>query len=99
MSTTYLDEAERAAHLVVLDGGRVLVQGSYDDVRAGFIGAITWRDQAVRAEWSWRRGRDRREYWPDADPPSGATIVQPDLEDIIIALSLRRRAATAGSRS
>jgi ABC-2 type transport system ATP-binding protein len=93
MSTTYLDEAERAAHLVVLDGGRVLVQGSYDDVRAGFTGAITRSDQPVRAEWSWRRGRDRREYWPDTDPPPGATIVQPDLEDIIIALSLRRRAA------
>ena len=30
MSTTYLDEAERAGHLVVLDHGRVLVQGPYD---------------------------------------------------------------------
>jgi ABC-2 type transport system ATP-binding protein len=97
MSTTYLDEAERAAHLVVLDGGRVLVQGSYDEVRADFTGAIIRVDQAVRAEWSWRRGRDRREYWPDADPPPGATIVQPDLEDIIVALSLLRRAAVPRS--
>jgi ABC-2 type transport system ATP-binding protein len=30
MSTTHLDEAERAAQLVVLDGGQVLVQGPYD---------------------------------------------------------------------
>ena len=41
MSTTYLDEAERAAHLVVLDSGRVLVQGSYEQVRAGFAGVVT----------------------------------------------------------
>jgi ABC-2 type transport system ATP-binding protein len=97
MSTTYLDEAERAAHLVVLDEGRVLVQGSYDEVRAVFIGAVTMVDEPVRAEWSWRRGRDRREYWPDADPPPGATILQPDLEDIIIGLSLLRRAAVSRS--
>jgi ABC-2 type transport system ATP-binding protein len=93
MSTTYLDEAERAAHLVVLDRGRVLVQGSYDQVRAGFAGLVTQTDQAARAEWAWRRGRVRHEYWPDADPPPGATMVTPDLEDIVIALSLARRNA------
>ena len=97
MSTTYLDEAERATHLVVLDGGQVLVQGSYDEVRSGFKGSITTVDEPVRAEWSWRRGRDRREYWPNADPPPGATMVQPDLEDIVIGLSLLRRAAVPRS--
>lgn len=92
MSTTYLDEAERAAHLVVLDGGRVLVQGPYDAVRAEFHGTITQTDDPIRAEWSWRRGRQRREYWPDADQPADSTVVEPDLEDIVIALSLARRA-------
>jgi ABC-2 type transport system ATP-binding protein len=96
MSTTYLDEAERAAHLVVLDRGRVLVQGSYDQVRADFAGVITRTDQPVRAGWAWRRGRVLHEYWPDADPsnpPAEATAVAPDLEDIVIALSLARRDA------
>ena len=96
MSTTYLDEAERAAHLVVLDRGRVLVQGSYDQVRAGFTGAVTQADQPVRAEWAWRRGRVRHEYWPGgapSSPPAGTTAVAPDLEDIVIALSLARRNA------
>jgi ABC-2 type transport system ATP-binding protein len=94
MSTTYLDEAERAAHLVVLDSGRVLVQGSYDQVRAGFAGVVTQADQPVRAEWAWRRGRVLREYWPGSapsSPPPGITVVAPDLEDIVIALSLVRR--------
>ena len=92
MSTTYLDEAERAAHLVVLDAGRVLVQGTYDEVRAGFAGAVTRTGDPSAREWSWRRGRERHEYWPDADPPAGLTVVEPDLEDIVIALSLRAAA-------
>ena len=93
MSTTYLDEAERAAHLVVLDGGKILVQGSYDQVRAGFAGVVTQGDAPVRPEWAWRRGRVRHEYWPGAAPPPGTTAVPPDLEDIVIALSLARRNA------
>jgi ABC-2 type transport system ATP-binding protein len=94
MSTTYLDEAERAAHLVVLDRGRILVQGAYDQVREGFAGVITQADRPVRAEWAWRRGRAQHEYWPGtapSSPPPGTTIVAPDLEDIVIALSLARR--------
>jgi ABC-2 type transport system ATP-binding protein len=81
---------------VVLDRGRVLVQGSYDQVRADFAGVITRADRPVRADWAWRRGRALHEYWPDADPskpPAGATAVAPDLEDIVIALSLARREA------
>jgi ABC-type multidrug transport system ATPase subunit len=95
MSTTYLDEAERAAHLVVLDSGRVLVQGSYDQVRAGFAGVVTETGQPVRAEWAWRRGRVLHEYWPPGAPsaPSAGTTIAPDLEDIVIALSLARRHA------
>ena len=91
MSTTYLDEAERSGHLVVLDAGHVLVQGSYDDVREGFRGVVTVGDTAVRPEWSWRRGRRRHEYWPEGDPPPDAEPLQPDLEDIVIAASLERR--------
>ena len=72
VSTSYLDEAERASRLVALDEGRVLVEGSYDDIRLRFGGVVTESDEPVRPEWSWRRGRSRRELWPDADPPTGA---------------------------
>jgi len=54
---------------------------------------ITRTDQPVRAEWAWRRGRVQHEYWPGDGPPPGATVVPPDLEDIVIALSLARRDA------
>jgi ABC-2 type transport system ATP-binding protein len=97
MSTTYLDEAERAAHLVVLDAGQVLVQGPYDTVRSNFQGVVTRGADPVRREWSWRRGRQRREYWPDGGQPDGLQVVQPDLEDIVIGLSLVRRATVAAS--
>jgi ABC-type multidrug transport system ATPase subunit len=97
MSTTYLDEAERAAHLAVLDAGRVLVHGSYEEIRAAFSGAVTRGEEPIRPEWSWRRGRDRHEYWPEDDPPRGATTMEPDLEDIVIGLSLLRRAAVTAS--
>ena len=88
MSTTYLDEAERAGHLLVLDRGRTLLQGTYDEVRAGFVGTITRDPSAIRPEWSWRRGRERREYWPASDQPADRTVVDPDLEDLVVALSL-----------
>ena len=93
ISTTYLDEAERASRLVALDEGRVLVEGSYDDIRLRFRGVVTESGEPARPEWSWRRGRSRREFWLDADPPTGRAIVEPDLEDIVIALSLARRAS------
>lgn len=92
MSTTYLDEAERAGRLVVLDAGRILIQGTYDAVRDQFPGTVTEAQQPSRPQWSWRRGRSRREYWADGDSPPGVTRVEPDLEDIVIALSLARRA-------
>ncbi len=97
MSTTYLDEAERAGHLVVLDDGHVLVQGSYDQVRAKFTGVVTRADAAARPQWSWRRGRARHEYWPDGDAPADRAVVEPDLEDIVIALSLVRRSAAVSA--
>jgi ABC-2 type transport system ATP-binding protein len=90
MSTTYLDEAERAASLVVLDGGRVLAQGAWDDVRATFTGTVTSGASAVRPEWSWRRGRVVHEFWAEGEPAQGG-VIAPDLEDVVIALSLARR--------
>ena len=41
-----------------------------------------------------RRGRDRHEYWPSGDPPTDVAAVEPDLEDIVIALSLAREHTT-----
>lgn len=106
MSTTYLDEAERANRLVVLDRGRVLVTGAPAAIVADFDGAVTATARPVRPQWAWRRGRGYHEVWPADATPAGAgqagdaptpeaEPVTPDLEDVVIAMSLRSRAAAA----
>ena len=98
MSTTYLDEAQRAGTLLALEGGRTLAEGSLDDVLASLRGTVTHSDLPFRPEWSWRRGRIHHEYWPDGErPPAGAVAAQADLEDVVVALSLRRRHETGAA--
>lgn len=91
LSTTYLDEAERAASLLALDGGRTLASGTLQDVLGSFAGVIARTARPHRRSWAWRRGREYHEYWPDtANVPGDAVAVIPDLEDVVIALSLLR---------
>jgi len=91
MSTTYLDEAERAASLLALDGGRVLASGTLQEVLDSFDGAVARTATPKRRAWAWRRGREYHEYWPAAtEVPLDAVAVIPDLEDVVIALSLLR---------
>jgi ABC-2 type transport system ATP-binding protein len=92
MSTTYLDEAERAASLLALDGGRTLASGTLPEVLSSFSGATTASAAPRRRTWAWRRGREYHEYWPiTAEVPVGAVVVTPDLEDVVIALSMLKR--------
>jgi ABC-2 type transport system ATP-binding protein len=93
MSTTYLDEAERAASLLALDGGRTLASGTLLEVLDSFDGIIARTASPQRRGWAWRRGREYHEYWPHADVPPGSVEVAADLEDVVIALSLLRRLA------
>jgi len=93
MSTTYLDEAERAARLLALDGGRTLTDGSRADVLAALDGVVTRTADPHRRAWAWRRGREFHEYWP-ADAAPVDEVLVPDLEDVVIALSLLRRHET-----
>lgn len=96
MTTTYLDEAERAAHVVVLDRGRELVSGSPQQVRRAMPGVLTQAAEAVRPQWAWRRGRVVHELWVDERPPDGLAQVEADLEDVVTARSLVSLAADGG---
>ncbi|MFD4991864.1 ATP-binding cassette domain-containing protein [Cellulosimicrobium cellulans] len=92
VTTTYLDEAERAADVVVLDAGAVLAAGTPDDVRAAAPGRITVASAppAGRGGRTWRRGPTFHTWWPDgATSPSGGTA-DVDLEDAVVALTLGR---------
>ncbi|ACU75409.1 ABC transporter related [Catenulispora acidiphila DSM 44928] len=88
MSTAYLDEAERAATCLVLDGGRVLADGTPADVLAAAPGTLTTGSApAGPAELSWRRGHQTRSWHP-GPPRPGEQPRDPDMEDCVIALTL-----------
>ncbi|MGN6125707.1 MAG: ATP-binding cassette domain-containing protein, partial [Humibacter sp.] len=104
MATTYLDEAQRAASVLVLDAGRALAEGTPDEVIAAVPGTIARLDctddpPAALAPRTWRRGTERHIWLPpsaDQAPagvdavstPSFTPIADPDFEDALVALSL-----------
>jgi ABC-2 type transport system ATP-binding protein len=92
MATTYLDEAERASNVTVLDRGRVVAVGSRDEVMASFAGFITSTDRPTDPTRSWRRGRMIREWHPGSaeaqETAVGArrlALAELDFEDVVIA--------------
>ena len=93
MSTTYLDEADRAAHLVVLDRGRVLVQGSSDQIRAGFAGTIA-QTGGPSGKNGPGAGAGAARVLARRRPAGRATSVAPDLQDIVMRVA---RAPQRGS--
>jgi ABC-2 type transport system ATP-binding protein len=95
MSTSYLDEAERAASIVVLDRGRVLLSGTADDVRASVPGGVFDIRERPATELRWRRGAFWRVWSPDGRVPPQGTAVEPDLEDAVTVASLREASGEA----
>jgi ABC-2 type transport system ATP-binding protein len=90
-TTTYLNEAERASHVVVLDGGHVLAAGTAATIRASFPGALGVTATRPDGVASWRRGNTWRVWAPDGPVPADARSVEPDLEDVVTAAALARR--------
>lgn len=84
MSTTYIDEAQRSPNVVVLQKGRVLLQGSPDDIVAACPGTVVPTATPARRELAWRSGDGYREWLPQASPGPGVT-----LEDVCIVAALR----------
>jgi ABC-2 type transport system ATP-binding protein len=92
MATTYLDEAERASRVLVLDDGVALLGGAPADLLwRGSGTVVTTRTPSGRA---WRRGRGYHAWAPDGPGP-GEEPVTPDLEDVVIAAMLEARATAA----
>ncbi|WP_433325245.1 ABC transporter ATP-binding protein [Spirillospora sp. CA-294931] len=87
MATTYLDEAERCATVLVLDGGRVLQSGTPDEVMADSPGTITATHQPPDPELAWRRGRIFH-TWHPGPPRPGEQPIAPDMEDAVVAAAL-----------
>lgn len=90
VTTTYLDEAERATSILALEEGRVLATGSPAEIAAAVPGVIV--DLAGGDGRSWRRGREWRTWHPDGSVPAGARRIEPDLTDLLVAATLAAEA-------
>jgi ABC-2 type transport system ATP-binding protein len=101
LATSYLDEAERAQHVLVLDVGSALGSGTADQIVAAMRGTLTAADtrpagEAGRRAWR-REGRWR--VWDPGQAPGdgGGGAVRPDLQDAVTVAILARELARAGA--
>ena len=95
-ATTYLDDAQRAAEVLVLDAGRPLAFGAPDQiVRAlpGSVRALSAPPAGAAGDRAWRRGAGWRVWCPPgvSSPESAGTPAEADLEDAVIVASLARQ--------
>ena len=99
IATSYLDEAERAAHVLVLDAGRQIAAGTPDQIVAAMPGRLRVSEgpppEADRPR-AWRRA-GRWRVWEPAGS-AGSPPVRPDLQDAVtVAILGRELAERAGA--
>jgi ABC-2 type transport system ATP-binding protein len=98
VSTTYLNEAARAACVVLLAAGSVLACGSPEDILRGVPGLIGHVPGGSRpAPLSWRRGASWRIWAPGGRLPDGVRPVPPDFEDAVVVAELGSEQNEPGS--
>jgi ABC-2 type transport system ATP-binding protein len=102
LATSYLDEAERAQHVLVLDAGSELASGTADQIVAAMRGTLTvtgTRPTGEAGRRAWRR-EGRWRVW-DPDPADGSArdggAVRPDLQDAVTVAALARELARTGA--
>ena len=96
MSTTYLDEAARAAHVLVLDAGRTLAAGTPAEIVAsvpGTIAVVPGRPDGDERRRAWRRAGAWRVWEPTG--VRAPELVTPDLQDAVCVAALRAELAGA----
>lgn len=91
MSTTYLDEAERAESVLVLDGGKEVLAGAPADIVAAAPGAVRWSESPPPGFDAWRVGGRWKVWDPGAAPGRGDAALS--LEDAVIVAELSRAQA------
>ncbi len=89
VATTYVNEAARAASVVLLEAGKVLASGSPDAILRGVPGAVGVQAGGARpGPLAWRRGADWRVWAPAGDLPPGAARTEPDFADAVVVAAL-----------
>jgi ABC-2 type transport system ATP-binding protein len=98
LATTYLDEAQRAARVLVLDAGRELALGTPADIIAAIPGTLTALGGLPSPELSaasWRRAGRWRTWTPAGQPPPPGSPVAADLQDAVTVAALAAELAAA----
>lgn len=99
LATTYVDEAERAASVLVLLRGRMLAAGTPAAIIAGAPGELYRLAGPTDDARGWRRGPEWRLWSPSGAAPDGAQLIRPDLEDALVMAQLAVEAPAAPSGS
>src|SRR5215831_15182868 len=94
LATSYLDEAERAYDVLVLDAGAELASGTPEQIVAAMPGTLQVCDQQPEGDAA-RRAWRREGHWRVWDPYGTVAGVQPDLQDAVTVAILAREAAHA----
>lgn len=99
LATSYLDEAERASHVLALDAGRELAAGTPGQIVAAVPGQLrvtAGRPAGPATPRSWRRDGQWRVWEPGGAGPLTTEVgelVPPDLQDAVTVAILRRELA------
>jgi ABC-2 type transport system ATP-binding protein len=94
VSTTYVNEAARAASVVLLEAGTMLASGTPEGILRHVPGAVgTWSGADRPTPLSWRRGASWRVWGPAGTLPDGVQPVRPDFEDAVVVAALAAEAA------
>jgi ABC-2 type transport system ATP-binding protein len=100
VTTTYVNEAARAASVVLLEAGKVLASGTPEQILLDVPGAVGSCPAGVGrpAPLAWRRGPSWRVWSPTGRLPDGVPQVQPDFEDAVVVAALAAGAASETGR-
>jgi len=97
LATTYLDDAQRATSVLVLDAGRPLASGTPAQIvsaMAGSVHATESRPVGLAGQRAWRRGAGWRVWYPPGaaalDTSAPGAVVAPDLQDAVTVAALAR---------
>jgi ABC-2 type transport system ATP-binding protein len=97
LATTYLDDAQRATSVLVLDAGRELASGTPGQIvsaMAGSVHATASRPDGLAGQRAWRRGASWRVWYPPGavapETAAPGAAVEPDLQDAVTVAALAR---------
>ena len=101
LSTSYIDDAQRAATVLVLDSGRQLAAGTPEQIIAAVPGTVvkaTARPVGAAGSLAWRRGASWRVWCPPGSELDGRPVPA-DLQDAVTIAALARELAGSSARA